>query len=717
MFNNVVLDVFIGLVLVFLLYSLLVTIVGEMIVSWICLRSRILRVSIEKMLNDGYLAKRSLLFIIQRFFLREFPAFKESFAAKFYKYPSIKYLVAGGGEKRTFFTRTKPSYISDENFADALMQLLKSRGAGDTDFDKIRFALQFNTQHIQPASLQRIRDLLENADTDLEAFKKNLKGWFNETQDRTTGWYKRKLQLILFWLGFLIAIIFNVDTIRIAKILAKDKDARNQLVAMGIELSKDSARYQDFLKENDSVVSKAILDSSYRRITQDINEANLVLGLGWGTDKLFKPLKRSVDSSDRNAFAAIRKEFSIIDSIQRSGKSILVTGKRHYKWYEKFTFVLGAIFSGYRIIGLIITGLMLSLGAPFWFDLLKKLVSIRGDGIKPEEKKDKSKNDIVFGDSVPSAGKPALVAGPPTGAQANRAQAEAALNSLTQKIKNEKGIIAVAIEYTQDQQPYLMVMAEDMRVQQFLENKYGNTETLPTGFNIPIRYSIDNEIQIQRAVSGSAISNETLSLGSGTLGCQMKRKDSNDLFFISCWHVMKDNIRWDVAPVNTNIVYDTDRQLLGKIEEGFLSHNTDIGIDLGIARFVDTTLASSNENFSITAQHRAITAFDSLVSTPVKLFGRVSKLQEARIFHDKINARIKYPDGTIHLLNDVFSLVSRSAGGGQVTSQGDSGAVVIDENGVPLGMIIGGNGNFSYAMKFSNVFDTDKPFGEYFFKI
>ena len=58
MFNSVVLDVFIGLVLIYLLYSLLITIVSEIITSWIGLRSRMLRVSIEKMLNDGYYDNR-----------------------------------------------------------------------------------------------------------------------------------------------------------------------------------------------------------------------------------------------------------------------------------------------------------------------------------------------------------------------------------------------------------------------------------------------------------------------------------------------------------------------------------------------------------------------------------------------------------------------------------------------------------------------------------
>ena len=36
-----------------------------------------------------------------------------------------------------------------------------------------------------------------------------------------------------------------------------------------------------------------------------------------------------------------------------------------------------------RIIGWLITGLAVSLGAPFWFDLLNKFMNIRGTGEKP----------------------------------------------------------------------------------------------------------------------------------------------------------------------------------------------------------------------------------------------------------------------------------------------------------------------------------------------
>jgi hypothetical protein len=39
-----------------------------------------------------------------------------------------------------------------------------------------------------------------------------------------------------------------------------------------------------------------------------------------------------------------------------------------------------------KLIGLLLTALAISLGAPFWFDLLNKVISIRAAGRSPEEK-------------------------------------------------------------------------------------------------------------------------------------------------------------------------------------------------------------------------------------------------------------------------------------------------------------------------------------------
>jgi len=38
-----------------------------------------------------------------------------------------------------------------------------------------------------------------------------------------------------------------------------------------------------------------------------------------------------------------------------------------------------------KIVGFLLTGLALSLGAPFWFDLLNKFVNLRVSGTKPDK--------------------------------------------------------------------------------------------------------------------------------------------------------------------------------------------------------------------------------------------------------------------------------------------------------------------------------------------
>ena len=59
MFNNEALDVVIGIVLIYLLYSMLVTLVGEYVATKLGMRARILRIAVERMLNDGIFHQQS----------------------------------------------------------------------------------------------------------------------------------------------------------------------------------------------------------------------------------------------------------------------------------------------------------------------------------------------------------------------------------------------------------------------------------------------------------------------------------------------------------------------------------------------------------------------------------------------------------------------------------------------------------------------------------
>src|SRR5215203_5949963 len=196
MFDNVAFEVVIGLVFIYLLYSLLVTILGEIISTFLGIRARLLRAAIERMLNDGYYFKLekeknaeeekedpsdTKEFTWRRGpVLTQHPEFRKSFAGKFYDYPAIKYLGRIETARKEKLILSKPSYISADYFADSLINFLADKGAGATLMDKVGFCLQFNTYHIQPNTRRQFINLYESS-ANMESYKANLMKWFNET--------------------------------------------------------------------------------------------------------------------------------------------------------------------------------------------------------------------------------------------------------------------------------------------------------------------------------------------------------------------------------------------------------------------------------------------------------------------------------------------------------------------------------------------------------
>lgn len=542
MFNNVAFDVVTGLVLVYLLYSLMVTLLGEYISNKLGLRARILRVALERMLNDGYyekIADKNRTFgpffrWLRRNFLYEDKAFDSTFAGKFYANPSIKFLSRVEKQYGNFFSLTKPSYISADYFSDALINLLKDKGVGETDAEKIRYNLIANTYEIQQETLKYITELFDS--NDLEIFREKLKGWYNETMDRATGWYKRKLQLVLVVLGFFIAAAFNLDSIRLAKILSKDKDARRQMVELSLAASKDSTALKNLINKNDTLN----LNSNINTLSKDISDANILLGMGWQlsgkskrdsdfvdsesdslrfksidiaynefnrqrknineilkrrilnmdtissqkdslqmleletkilsgdkTGKLdslkkvtdsvsanfknmqIKLLKDSINISKSTRLARqleatfLKETFIYADSVRcsdkdkKNNKRFTIYGTRKLDLSENTSLLIKNIFTNF--FGLFITALALSLGAPFWFDILNKVVSIRGVGIKPEEKK------TAETPAKPAATNGTSNSGNKTSHSPTSSKAILALEQFKQLIKNEPGLVSVGL--------------------------------------------------------------------------------------------------------------------------------------------------------------------------------------------------------------------------------------------------------------------------------
>jgi hypothetical protein len=217
---------------------------------------------------------------------------------------------------------TPPSYMDAETFKSIFMNIMGG-------FDN----LEHNIQHIPSEKLKNILyQLLDDAKYNLEEFTERLKKWYDDVMERATGWYKRNLKQILIFVGIAIAVIFNADTIEIYNKLSKNPET-------ALEIANLATQYTE--RQSEVMPLDTSGQRSFNELTAEVNELVSVeikklrnpLGLGWS----------NVD---------------------------LEMG--YWGWMQK-------------ILGWLVTALAISLGAPFWFDMLKMLVNVRNAGAKPEK--------------------------------------------------------------------------------------------------------------------------------------------------------------------------------------------------------------------------------------------------------------------------------------------------------------------------------------------
>jgi len=368
MFNSVALNVVISLVFIYLLYSLLGTVLSEMIASVLGLRARNLKEAISRMLNDDRVISRPKRILNS---LNVMKSADNKVVNGFYNNPEIKYL-GGTGLFRN------PSAIKAESFSKALIDELS--GNGPVTGEKINAVLKFSAENskstetgsYQGVALEResagyILGLWEEAQADITKFRLLLEDWFNRTMEQASEWYKRKIQLVLLILGFCMAWFFYADTFVIVKKLSNDKNAREQMVSLA-----------NAYIQSDPADKDTSLIEIKRKLDSDMANANTILGLGgW----LPKSVRVVMDTKTRE------KTYTP----QLDPNSLSVT---HQKISNgTITFTLGNKL-GYLLrlarnhfFGFLITAIAVSLGAPFWFDLLNKVMRLRTSAkMKPEKR-------------------------------------------------------------------------------------------------------------------------------------------------------------------------------------------------------------------------------------------------------------------------------------------------------------------------------------------
>lgn len=256
----------------------------------------------------------------------------------FYEHPLIKSL---------YKQRGKPSYIPPRTFAMALLNLIAPENTGGLD---VLANIRAKVENLPDGSDLRktLLILLDDAGDSLEKLRGNVEKWFNDSMDRVSGWYKRKAQFVILVLAITITVLANADTIQIAKALSIDPALREKLVtqARGFLEQQAATEPNQAAKPNNQVVEVSSAGDS-------------------GSATLAAQAASSGSPSKR-----------MQNALQEVQQATLPLGWK--TWPEGTEWVN-------KIIGLLLTALAASLGAPFWFDKLQKVANIRAAGASPRD--------------------------------------------------------------------------------------------------------------------------------------------------------------------------------------------------------------------------------------------------------------------------------------------------------------------------------------------
>ncbi len=295
-----VLNTAIGLMLVYLLLSMIVSSVQESINTFLNKRGEDLFTGISALLASNQGASSVLDTVLH-------------------------HPVINSGEKDK-----KPSYVAARSFSTAVLDVLQT-GSAATPLDQIRQTVADLPEGDARTALVAF---VKEAGDDLDALKKRIEIWFDDSMDRLSGTYKRHIRRYNFLLGAALTVALNVNTLQIGATMWHSPAAQQALADAAERAIK-----------NDPKAATDTVD----KLVGDL--LAFPLPMGWYADQqVCRQIGLPVDMATKNC-------------LETTGIWIVAIVK--------------------LLLGWLITMLAVSLGASFWFDTLKNVMNIRAAGPVP----------------------------------------------------------------------------------------------------------------------------------------------------------------------------------------------------------------------------------------------------------------------------------------------------------------------------------------------
>lgn len=308
-----------------------------------------------------------------------------------------------------------PAYISSGMFSEALVDIIAQQAEkeGVTPNNQLTEGVDENNKPVKQMMVRfengvntmessdfkkLLQSFIDKSGKDYTQLKTHLESWYNDYMERVSGGYKLKQRRKLIFIGFIVAIALNVDSLHLLKVLSLDDNLKNNLVKTA-EMAADNYRVNNGnrdsllhvlnqqvkidtnvraknktvmlisseLKKMNKESTKATCENN-KKISQIDSTLNIIavlnIPIGWNLNEA--PASWFREKSTKMTIGNTASETSFLRYLHHRNNST--------DWLNIVRY----------IVGIAISAFSLSFGAPFWFEMLIKLVNVRRAGKAPE---------------------------------------------------------------------------------------------------------------------------------------------------------------------------------------------------------------------------------------------------------------------------------------------------------------------------------------------
>jgi hypothetical protein len=210
------------------------------------------------------------------------------------------------------------------------------------------------------------RRLWEGAEKKVDEFRIGLEAYFAGDMARLSGYYRRSIRVVLIGLAVVVAVLCNVNAISLARDLWRNPEGRAALVAQADTLTTASSEPPGSAPPSNATAPTTSPGSvGLGAIQAQCEEQNKGDTSAFGNPDDAAKAFNDIRSCVTDALSA-QSGLNVIDeAVWLSPHSWARS------WYD------GRDNWALHVAGVALTAVALIVGAPFWFDLLKRLTGLR----------------------------------------------------------------------------------------------------------------------------------------------------------------------------------------------------------------------------------------------------------------------------------------------------------------------------------------------------